>query len=105
MPCAVKDGEEYHWKPIINIKTGTIENWEKGIIADIHYKVCDGCCFDVIDVDGKCVKKYSGYVPEILCCGCENDGDYIIMHIDAMGVIHDWKHNDYLLHEIMKHEG
>ena len=102
MPCSVNDGKEYRWRPVINIKTGTVENWEKGIIADIHYKVCDGCCIDVIDADGKLVKEYRGYVPEILCRAGENDGDYIIMHIDAMGVIDNWKHDDYLLHEIMK---
>lgn len=102
MPCSVKDGDEYRWQPIINIKTGTIENWEKGIVADIHYKVCDECCIDVIDVDGKLAKEYSGYVPEILCRAGENDGDYIIMHIDAFGVIDNWKQDDYLLHEIMK---
>lgn len=105
MPCVVKDGDEYRWKPIINIKTGTIENWEKGIIATLHYKVCDQCCIDVIDVNGKCVKEYSGYVPEILCPVGGHDGDYIVMHIDVMGVIHEWKYDDYLLHEIMKHEG
>lgn len=102
MPCVVNDGKEYRWRPIINIKTGTIENWEKGIVATVHYKVCDDCCIDVIDVNGKLVKEYRGYVPEILCCGSENDGDYIIMHIDAFGVIDNWKHDDYLLHEIMK---
>ncbi len=104
MPCAVKVSDEYHWQPIINIKSGTIENWEKGIVATIHYKVCDGCCIDVIDVNGNCVRKYSGYVPEILCPVGGNDGDYILMHIDAMGRIHEWKHDDYLLHEIMKSE-
>ena len=101
MPCAVKEGDEYRWKPVIDIRTGMIENWEKGIIADIHYKVCDGCGIEVIDVDGKSVKTYSGYVPDILCPSCQSDGDYIIMHIDTMGVIQDWKSDDYLLHEIM----
>ena len=106
MPCAIPDGKDgYIWKPVIDIKTGEVKNWELGITADIHYKVCDECGISVLDNDGHCVKEYCGYVPEILCCGCENDGDYIIMHIDAFGKIDGWKHDDYLLHEIMKHEG
>lgn len=105
MPCAVKNGKEYRWQPVIDIKTGTVKNWELGLTADVHYKVCDDCNIDVIDNDGKLVKEYKFYVPEILCCAGENDGDYIIMHIDAFGVIDNWKHDDYLLDEIMKHEG
>lgn len=102
MPCAVKVDGKYRWRPVIDIKTGTVKNWELGITADIHYKVCDDCCIDVMDEDGKVVKIYAGYVPEILCRAGENDGDYIIMRIDAFGVIDNWKHDDYLLHEIMK---
>ena len=106
MPCVTPDGKDgYLWKPVIDIKTGEVKTWELGITADIHYKVCDECGITVLDESGKRLKEYGGYVPEILCCGCENAGDYIIMHIDAFGKIEGWKHDDYLLDEIMKHEG
>ena len=37
IPC--REGDS--WRPIINIDSGLITNWEKGKDASIHYKVCD----------------------------------------------------------------
>ena len=42
-----------YWCPIIDIDSGTIDNWPKGMTASIHYKVCDDGEYWLIAEDGK----------------------------------------------------
>ncbi len=87
-PC--KEGEM--WKPVIDLDTGKILNWEQGKKADIHFKVCDSGSYFIKDTDGKTVLSIEeDYVPDILCPKGEGYGDYIIMDIDENGQIADWK--------------
>lgn len=89
IPC--KEGEL--WKPIINIETGTIINWELGKKANVHYKVCDCCSWSINNNEGVDLIVQNEYVPNILCpkeCGY---GDFIIMDIDDNGVIDRWNKN------------
>lgn len=93
IPC--KNGE--NWCPVINIDTGVIENWEKGKIADIHYKVVDRCSFGILDDKGEVIfKQENDYVPSILCPKENGYGDYIIMDISEDGVIQDWNKHELL---------
>lgn len=86
-PC--KKGET--WCPIIDIDTGKILNWEPGKTANIHFKVCDCCCWYFLDADGEKVgEKVNEYVPACLCPEENGYGDYIIMEIDAEGKIREW---------------
>ncbi|KXO82691.1 hypothetical protein AYL20_01460 [Acinetobacter venetianus] len=88
VPC--KQGEL--WCPIINASTGIIENWEIGKTAFIHYKVADGCGWDLLDAEGNVVKSQDdGYVPDCLCPAESGYGDYIIMNINENGQIAKWK--------------
>lgn len=99
IPCKV--GED--WCPRINIDSGVIENWEKGKIADIHYKVCDECSFDIIDDKGESIfKQVDEYVPSILCPKEPGYGDYIIMDISEDGTIQDW--NKHKLFDIINND-
>lgn len=89
-PC--KQGEM--WCPEINIETGIIENWEIGKTAKIHFKVCDGCGYKLLDTSGNVLKSQDdGYVPDTLCPIGNGYGDYIIMSIDENGQIDKWKFN------------
>jgi hypothetical protein len=88
IPC--KNGDI--WNPEIDIETGVITNWEQGKIADIHYKVCDLCGFELKDEKGNTIhKEEDGYVPRTLSPKENGYGDYIIMDIDSDGKIKDWK--------------
>ncbi|WP_244939685.1 hypothetical protein [Acinetobacter guerrae] len=88
VPCK-KDGL---WCPLINIETGVIENWEIGKTAFIHYKVCDGCAWELLGANNNIVKsKNDGYVPDTLCPAERGYGDYIIMNIDENGLIAKWQ--------------
>lgn len=88
VPC--KEGDL--WQPIIDIQTGTIENWEIGKTAFIHYKVVDRCGWELLDSTGKVIKSQEdGYVPDTLCPAERGYGDYIIMNIDENGLIDKWK--------------
>jgi hypothetical protein len=87
IPC--KNGDI--WNPKIDIETGIITNWEQGKTADIHYKVCDLCGFEIEDVNGNVIhKEKDGYVPKTLSPKSEGYGDYIIMDIDENGKIANW---------------
>lgn len=95
IPCAVKSANSgiYYWKPVIDIETGQILNWQQGVTANVHYKVCDEFACKVIEqIAGitNLIKDYDGYVPNFMCPKEEPDGDYIVMDIDENGYIKDW---------------
>lgn len=99
IPCAVKVKDEpeshiqsdhWHWKPLIDIETGQIVNWKKGVTADITYKVVDEFACDFLDAEKAVQFSYEGYVPRFMCPREEGYGDYIDMVIDEDGFIKDW---------------
>ena len=99
IPCKKDDC----WCPIINIDNGVIENWEKGKTANIHYKVCDECSYEIIDDKGVSIlSQVNEYVPDILCPKERGYGDYIIMDILEDGTIQDW--NKHELFDIINNE-
>jgi hypothetical protein len=110
IPCAefvssqhkILIGQDYRWRPLIDIETGQIVNWEKGFDADVHYKVCDDFQCDILDKDMDAIESYDGYVPSIMCPKENGYGDYIIMDIDANGFIQDW--NKELIRKLIKQE-
>jgi hypothetical protein len=88
IPC--RDGD--YWCPIINLETGRITNWEKGIEADIHYKVCDDGEYWLLDSSLTEVIKATGYyVPNMMCPNGKGYGDYVIMNVDGDGYIKNFK--------------
>lgn len=81
------------WCPIIDLDTGQITNWQKGVKASIHYKSCDENLIVINDRNSDFFKEYEGYVPSFLYpkeCGY---GDYVIMDIDENGYIQDFDNN------------
>ena len=88
MPCKVGNT----WKPIIDLETGLITNWEKGKEANIHYKVCDAGEYWLQDENGEKIVKAKGYyVPDFLAIDDSGYGDYIIMKVDKDGKINNWR--------------
>lgn len=88
IPCREFDS----WCPFIDIDKGTILNWEKGVNAKIHYKVCDEGSYYLLDEKKNIVSSIiNDYVPVIMCPGGPSYGDYIIMNIDENGKIENWK--------------
>lgn len=99
MPCAEYMGEQnmilrgnnWRWRPLIDIETGRIVNWSQGTTASVHYKVCDDLFCDILDGNKNVITSYDGYVPKIICPAGEGYGDYIIMNIDENGFIQGWQ--------------
>jgi hypothetical protein len=89
IPC--RNGN--NWCPVIDIDTGKIRNWVKGVTADIHYKVCDSGIYELLDADGNTIIKGENYVPSIMCPEGEGYGDYIKMKVNADGQICNWQPN------------
>lgn len=88
IPC--KQGEL--WCPVINVATGIIENWEIGKTAKVHYKVSDGCGWELLDENDSVIQSQDdGYVPKTLCPAERGYGDYIIMNINENGLIDKWR--------------
>ena len=81
IPC--RTGET--WRPIIDLNTNRILNWQPGVRYRTHYKCCD--CFYCKILDNleppSLLREYEGYVPE----GLGEDGDYVIWEIDEDGTI------------------
>lgn len=90
IPCRY----DHFWCPDIDTETGKINNWVIGNTAKLHYKVCDGCHWELLDEkDEIVVQNGNDYVPDTLCPERNGYGDYIIMSIDKDGYIRDWKFN------------
>lgn len=90
IPC--KQGDL--WMPEIDIETGKIRNWTQGVTANVHYKVCDGCGWEIKTPEGEVVlSAEDGYVPDTLSPKESGYGDYIIVDIDENGQIADWEFN------------
>lgn len=85
----LRDGD--YWCPKININSGVILNWPVGIIADIHYKVCDDGTYTVLNDKMEVLVTIDGYVPNTMCPEGGGFGDYIIMKVDSLGKIKDWE--------------
>jgi hypothetical protein len=98
IPCVDRDNG--NWCPLIDIETGIIQNWDKGTVASVHYKVCDDGTYALMTADKEVIKSVEGYVPSCLCIGENGYGDYIIMDIDENGKIADWEMDfDYFTSE------
>jgi len=86
-PCKERD----LWKPIIDVDSGQIINWEIGKTAAIHFKVCDAGSYYLKDTEGNTILSIEDdYVPGCLSPKDSGYGDYIIMDIDKDGFIQNW---------------
>lgn len=79
------------WEPIIDLNTGRIRNWPEGVVASVHYKICDAGTYALLDPQDRTIASRDGYVPKLLSPGDEGYGDYIIMDINDDGVIAGWR--------------
>lgn len=80
------------WCPVIRLSDGVVMDWPEGVTADVHYKVCDQGEYWLLDESRQRVAKWgSYYVPDDFLCGGKGYGDYIILKIDAGGVIKGWR--------------
>ena len=86
IPC--RNGKR--WQPIIDIQSGVITNWTKGVFAKVHYKICDDGIYHLADSEGNIILTIDGYVPNILDVERDSYGDYIILNIDENGKINNW---------------
>lgn len=87
IPCRVGDA----WRPLIDLDSGKVTNWKKGVVAKIHFKVCDRGSYRLIDSNGQAhLSIEESYVPSILCPERGGYGDYIIMNIGENGQIENW---------------
>lgn len=89
IPC--KEGDL--WKPLIELETGKIVNWEIGKTANVHYKSCDCNTFKLLDRTKLVIKEIEGYVIDMMSPAENGYGDYVIMNIDANGIIDAFEPN------------
>lgn len=93
------------WTPVINLETGRIKNWPKGMTAAIHFKVCDAGSYYLKDENGKTVLSIEqNYVPGCLAPDGSGFGDYIILDIDSEGVIKNWSFGEDEIGEFQSKE-
>lgn len=76
------------WEATVNIDTAQIEGWPKADAKRVHLKVVDGGTYTLLD-SGKVVATLENdYVPHGVVPG--EYGDYLILDINAHGVITNW---------------
>ena len=78
------------WEPVVDLEMGRIRNWPDGVVASVHYKVCDAGVYELLDAQDRTIAVRDGYVPAVLSPGGGGYGDYIIMDIGGDGVIANW---------------
>ena len=86
--CPCMDGHQ--WRPIININTGKIINWDAPIKCHVFAKVCDEFKCNIKGLNGEDLITYEGYVPSFMAIEDEGYGDYIDMIVEEDGTIKDW---------------
>lgn len=82
------------WRPTISLSDGQVIGWPEGVIADIHYKVCDQGQYWLLGEDMflRLAKWKDDYVPgDFLCHGDSGWGYYIIFKVGADGFVEGWK--------------
>jgi len=89
IPCRNCD----EWVLYIDVDTGVIINWEKGVTALVHYKVCDSGRYTLLEVTDREIITRDGYVPSCLCPSGDGYGDYVVMDIDGDGKIRNFEFN------------
>ena len=88
IPCREGDA----WRPCIDLRTGRIEGWPAGTVADIHYKVCDEGTYWLACSDGSVLDWATAYVPlDLLTREQYPSNDYIVLKVDAEGAIDGWQ--------------
>ena len=85
-PCI----EDHQWRPIININTGKIINWDAPIKCHVFAKVCDEFKCKIKGLNGEDIITYEGYVPSFMAIEDSGYGDYIDMIVEEDGTIKDW---------------
>jgi hypothetical protein len=74
------------WTPAIELDTGRVVDWPKGVSANVYLKVCDSGRYNLMD-NGMIVETIHDYVPAFI----PNEyGDYINFDINEDGVILNW---------------
>lgn len=73
------------WLIKIDLESGAISDWPRGITAETHYKVCDDGVYSLLDGE-TLIQMKDGYVPSML-----GGGDYVKLSIGADGVIANWQ--------------
>lgn len=91
IPCA--SSCNCYWQPLIEIETGQVLNWQKGVSAETNYKVRDRFKCDFLDEKNETVKSFRGYVPEFMYPGKNGWEDYIMLNINEEGYIERWDKN------------
>ena len=72
----------------LNIKTGTIDDWDCGEVC-INFKVVDSGVYTLVE-NGKDLVTKEDYVPDFLQIDENGYGDYVEITVDENGHIYDW---------------
>lgn len=86
IPCI----EGNRWNILIDIKTGQVINWKRGVDADVFYKVCDDGIYTAYDNGMDEIYEIEDYVPKLLEINENGYGDYIEITIGKDGFIKKW---------------
>lgn len=100
----VKEDKLFSMK--INVDTGEVVNWPKGVAMHIYWKIVDEGLYQYLDENDNIIFEYDGYVPSELAIEEAGYGDYVILNIGADGIIENWdpKHQAREISETIENE-
>jgi len=83
----------------LTVASGIMVNWNQGVKADIHYKICDDGRYFLLDENNNVVMSIEDdYVPNCLSPKSNGYGDYIIMDVSEDGKISNWKFSTVVIY-------
>lgn len=88
----------------IDIDTGQILNWPKGIMGDFNdIKVVDEGTYILLDDNCNIMQDetYRDYVPKCFSINSEGYGDYLEFNVDKNGYIENWKFTQKNFNKLM----
>ena len=81
----------------IDVPTGKVKDWEMGVVATLNIKVVDAGVYSLFNGEGRRIAHIENdYAPETFEIDGNGYGDYIIITIQADGIIKGWKANRVL---------
>lgn len=101
IPARLVDGDRL--EITIGLDTGVVQDWPAGERADIHVKVVDEGCYELLSGPDVFAVAEDCYVPDWM--PGDHYGDYLILKVDEGGLVDGWEPSPEEIEATLRDEG